>query len=216
MTRANGSGPGSSPKGWSHLGVVARTGVVFLPAAAVGTVGHELGHWLAAWVQGCDPVLHFASVSPHCPLSAPDRVEWLGLAAGPVSTLLCGSVGMLGLHRWRRRSVLVDFKGLAWTVLALFWCRPLFNTGVQLGSVALGLVPSERLQHSDEGRLSIAMGWPAMTLSWVCSVLALGVIIWTTRQMPPDLRGSWAAGALSGSLVGFALWMGVLGPAWMP
>ena len=196
--------------------MVGRTATIFLPAAAVGTVGHELGHWLAAWIQGCEPVLHFASVSPHCPPSLPERVEWLGVAAGPVSTLLCGSVGMLGLFRWRRRAAELDFRGMTWTVLALFWSRPLFNTCVQLGSVGLGLVSSERLTQSDEGRLSVAMGLPCMTLSLVCSLLSLGAIIWTARQVPPDVRGSWAAGALSGALVGFALWMGVLGPAWMP
>ena len=123
---------------------------------------------------------------------------------------------MLGLRRWRRQADGLDLRGVAWTVLALFWSRPLFNTGVQLGSVGLGLVSPERLQHSDEGRLSVAMGLPTMTMSLVCSMLALGVVIWTARQVPADVRGSWAAGALSGALVGFAVWMGVLGPAWMP
>ena len=196
--------------------MVARTGALFVPAAAVGTVGHELGHWLAAWMQGCEPVLHFAWVSPHCSPLLPERVEWLGIAAGPVSTLMCGTAGMVGLHRWRRTADELDFKGVAWTVLTLFWSRPLFNTLVQLGVVGLGLVSPERLLQSDEGRMSAAMGLPTMTMSVVCSLLALGVIVWTTRQVPAAVRGAWAAGALSGALVGFALWMGALGPAWLP
>lgn len=216
MTSDAGSGDTTHPAGWSELGVVARTGAVFLPAATLGTLGHELGHWGMAKLQGCRPVLHFASVSPGCPGRLGPEVEFWGVAAGPLSTLVCGSLGVLGLAWWRRRAVHLDFTGIAWTVLALFWSRPLFNTLVQLGSVALGMVPSERLQRSDEGRLSMMMEWPTMTLSWVCSLWAVGVIAWTASQVPARVRGSWAAGAVSGALAGFALWMGVLGPAWLP
>jgi len=202
--------------GWSHLGVVARTGSVFLPAAAIGTVGHELGHWVSSHLLGCAPVLHFASVSPHCPLDAPPEVELLGVAAGPLSTIVCGTAGMVGLARWQKTAQGLDFKGIGWTVLALFWSRPLFNLIVQLGSVALGLVGPQRLEGGDEARLSMAMGWHPLALSIAFAAMSLGVVVWTAFQIPQRLRGSWAAGAVSGALAGFAVWMGVFGPAWLP
>lgn len=201
---------------WGPLGIVARTALIFLPAATLGTVGHELGHWGAAWALGCAPELHYASVSPHCPPAVVARGDWLGVAAGPASTVLCACAGVLGLHRWRRRADHLDYAGMLWTVLALFWTRPLFNTLVQLGAIALGLLPPEVVHHSDEGQLSVAMGWPPMALSVSSSIVAVGVIAWTTQRVPAAERGPWAAGALSGALVGFAVWMGGLGPVWLP
>ena len=109
--------------------------VVAGAAAALGTVGHELGHWCAAWLAGCAPVLHFAWVTPGCPAELHPALRHLGVAGGPVSSMLAGTLGMVLLNRWRSRGTTLDVEGVAYTVLALFWSRPLFNLLVQLSSV---------------------------------------------------------------------------------
>lgn len=206
----------STANSWSHLGVVTRTAALFTPAAAIGTMGHELGHWIASRIVGCAPILHFASVSPQCPPHVAAGAEFLGVVAGPLSTIACGTAGMVGLARWRAFSKCVDLQGIGWSVLALFWSRPLFNLLMQLGSVGFGRVDPQLLERGDEARLSMALGWHPLALPMLSAGMSIGVVVWTALQFPPRLRGSWAAGAISGALAGFAVWMGVLGPTILP
>ena len=196
--------------------LVVRVALIFLPAVAVGTIAHELGHWVVARLGGCAPVLHFAWVTPSCPPGLQPALRHLGVAGGPVSSMLTGTLGMVLLHRWRVHSSTLDVAGMVYTVLALFWARPLFNLLVQLLSVGLGLATMDDLRHSDEARLSLYLGLPALSLGLVSAALALGVCVWTARCVPVRTRSSWFIGAAIGALSGFVIWMTALGPLVLP
>ncbi len=199
-----------------RFGLVVRVAPVFLPAAAVGTVGHELGHWLASRAAGCAPVLHFAWVSPHCPETVDPVARLWSIAAGPLSTMVCGSVGLGLLLRWRKTATHLDWSGTLWTVLALFWSRQIFNVVVHAGTVALGVAGPRSVSNNDEVRLAVALGLPDLSLGLLTALLGLGVCGWAVWTIPPADRVSWAVGAVMGSLLGFALWMASIGPLLLP
>lgn len=183
----------------------------------MGTLGHELGHFLAATWSGCEPVLHYQSVSPGCAATGiSPTLRLLGVAAGPISSVLTGSIGMVLLARWRRRHPRLDLTGVTLTIVALFWSRPLFNLFVHVGGLAVGALSWSAVGRSDEARLSTALGLPVFTVGGGSAVLAAAVCAWTALQVPAPDRASWGVGAVVGSLVGFAVWMAVLGPAWLP
>lgn len=197
-------------------GLVFRVAAMFVPAAALGTVGHELGHWLVARLQGCAPELHYAFTSVDCPaeLAMADRM-W-GIAAGPVGTMLSGTLGMVGLARWRRGVDRLDLAGVGWSVLALFWSRAVFNFAVHVGALAGGLAAPERLARGDEARLSLFIGGPVWSVGGACAVVALGACAWTIWRIPSPDRLSWFTGVVVGALLGYALWMAQIGPIMMP
>ena len=189
---------------------------MFLPSAALGTLGHELGHWVAARWFGCAPVLHFASVSPNCVEALPRMHEMMGVAVGPLGTMGSGCVGMLMLWRWRQRHTRLELSGIFWSVLALFWSRPAFNLLVQLGLLASGSATLQDTANNDEARLSVWLGLPQFTLGILCTGLAVGACVWVARQIPRVDRPTWLVGAIMGALLGFAVWMGSVGPLLLP
>lgn len=196
---------------------MVRVATVFLPAAAVGTIGHELGHFAVAKALGCAPTLHYASVTAGCLAGQSDpTLRVLGIAAGPVSSMVTGSLGIALLARWRKHHTRLDIPGTIYTVVALFWSRPLFNLLIQVEALTLGGRSWSAVANSDEARISTYLGAPLLTVGVVSAVLSAGVCIWTTAQVPPRDRTGWMTGAVVGSLIGFAVWMAVLGPAWLP
>ena len=210
------SKPHNAPVRSVQLGLVARVATLFLPSAALGTVGHELGHWMAAHWLGCAPVLHFASVSPHCSDALPMGSQMLGVALGPLGTMASGSVGMAMLWRWRQRHQRLDLEGVMWSVLALFWSRPAFNLVVQVVLLVMGHATWQDIAHNDEARLSLWMGLPQLSLGIGFAGVAAGMCLWTALQIPRVDRSTWLVGAVMGALLGFAIWMGPVGPLLLP
>lgn len=193
-----------------------RVAALFVPAAAVGTLGHELGHWGAAWLMGCAPVLHFASVSPTCPPELSEALRHVSVAAGPLSSILTGCLGMGLLHAWRAGARRLDLTGALWSMLALFWSRPLFNLLAHALTVGLQGEAPERFIRSDESRLSLYLGLGPFTLSVAAAACSLLVCLWVAWRIPQPDRIGWLTGAVIGALLGFALWMTSIGPMLLP
>ena len=127
-----------------------------------------------------------------------------------------GMLGLAGLWRWSRVQPRLDLVGTLWSMLAMFWARPLFNLGVQMGAFVLGLAPWEVVVRSDEGRLSRMLLLPELSLGLATALIAMLACGWALRCIPSADRLSWFLGALVGSLLGFALWMRPIGPMLLP
>ena len=205
------TGPAPRRLDLSLANVAAWTGL-FLPMAALGTVAHESAHWAAARALGCAPVLHFASTTSGCgPAGA---AGLLVTAAGPLQTMLTGSLGLAGL--WALRARPWGRGHMIALLLAFFWTRQPFNTsGLLLLSLGPGGAPA-RLLQGDEQRLSAALGLPPLTLAVATGLLGLAAAGLATAAVPRAQRSAFALGAILGALFGFALWMQILGPALLP
>ncbi len=206
----------------------ALVGVLFLPMATVGTLSHEAGHWLAARALGCQPILHYASVTYRC-ASRPLTEVWqaaLLTAGGPLQTTITGTLGLAWLFYLRRarpqRAGLtggagpLGRAGWAAALLALFWSRELFNAlALALGWLILQR-PSAFLLAGDEQKLSMLADLPLGTISAITGVAGAGVCLAVVGLTPRAWRLPLLCGGVAGSLVGFAAWMFLAGPLLLP
>jgi len=190
--------------------------LVFLPMAAVGTQIHEWGHYGAALALGWSPELHHGSVSFGAPRVAgaygTEGERLIATAMGPLTNMAIGTLGLgaLWLRRRDRAGESLDVGDWLATVAALFWSRQLFNLLQLLVVAGLGSGGT----GGDEARIARALGLPYWGLDAVGGGLAAVVCLRVLAWMP---RPVWfSAGAATGSLVGFALWFGWLGPVLLP
>lgn len=140
---------------------------------------------------------------------------WI-LAAGPLQTVLTGTFGLLMLLRRRKWSQgILSFSQWILVFLSLFWLRQVFNP---LVSVFTELVSPDGVWFGgDELRLSSSLGWWSGSFSIVLGALGLLVVSYVyLRVVPIRLRLTFLLSAISGSILGFILWMRVVGPWCLP
>lgn len=210
---------GTGPAGAARLG---RVFLLFLPMAALGTLAHEAGHVGVARALGRETRLHHGcmeSWEPPGAVHTPEQVrrrDHLVTLGGPASTVLAGTLGLLWLVHLRRREGRDSPPGpAAWcaTLLALFWSRQVANPLMGLAAWALrGAWPAS----GDEAVLARDWGVPEAMTSGVPGLLGLAACVAVVLLHPPPERARLVAGGVSGSVAGFALWYGLLGPWLLP
>lgn len=206
----------------SPIARLGRVFLLFLPMAALGTLAHEAGHVGVARALGRETRLHHGcmeSWEPPGAALAPEQLrrrEDLVTLGGPASTALAGTLGLLWLVHLRRREGRDSPPGpLAWcaTLLALFWSRQVANPLMGLAAWALrGAWPTS----GDEAVLARAWGRSEWLTSGLPGLLGLAVCVAVVLLHPPRERARLVAGGVSGSVAGFGLWYGLLGPWLLP
>ena len=136
---------------------------------------------------------------------------------GPLQTMLTGTLGLLLLW-WRKKKRQIDgWRLVDWlfVYLALFWSREPFNLAFSLskrimtgsGSFFSG---DEKIisnhYHLYEGFFSIVLG---VLGAIICSYVVFKII-------PSDKRLHFFLGGLIGGLLGYWLWMCLVGPVVLP
>lgn len=138
-------------------------------------------------------------------------------AGGPLQTILTGLFG-LGLLYYRQSSQKqYGFKTLDWLAifLALFWLREVFNLFTSIASECLS--PNGTWFGGDEYILARDLNlWPGSiaTLAGLAGLAISLVVIF--KFIPRHLRLSFLASGFFGGLLGFYLWMKLLGPVILP
>jgi hypothetical protein len=216
---------------------------MFVPLPAVGTLSHELGHMVVARWLGHETRLHYAALSHEGDLSLyagrcgpPPTTEPEGLAygaclqravdrdsllislGGPLQTMITGTIGLLWLLWDRRQRTSTDPLGRSgWcaVLLALFWMRQLWNQSWYvlrwLGGTAAAPI------GGDEARISQLVGLPVWSMSAATALIGLIVCaVVVGYGVPSPQRRSLLIAGGAGSLLGFWLWMDVLGPYLLP
>lgn len=195
-----------------------QTAGVFLPLAFVGTMVHEAGHMSVAEALGYEAQLHYDSMSwwPELGAPPPNGHRVAVALGGPLTNMLIGTAGLAWLIRLRRHEDReARLTGRSWcaSVLALFWSRQAFNAALALGRVGT----SGEWRPSDELMLAAHWGLPAGSLSLGTGLVGLGVYAFVVlRLLPPSMTRSFLAGGLVGSMAGYGLWYGWLGPIVLP
>jgi hypothetical protein len=133
---------------------------------------------------------------------------------GPAQTLLTGTAGLLGLVWLRHRPF--GRAHLPWLFLGLFWSRQVFNAAAWTVFRVFELAPPAQLARGDAFRIAAWLGIPATT--WLFGTALLGVLAlgWILRRLPRSQRVPFVVGGGTGSLLGYAVWMEILGPALLP
>ncbi len=192
---------------------------LFILFTIIGTLSHELGHYIMARILGYEAIIHYGSTSYDLPDTGVSRSgfpymhQLLITCAGPIQTMVTGIFGLMTL-RFRESITLRKFYLYDWIAvfMSLFWLRELFNlshTGYQLLQGSLGT--------DDEIRIAQMLGLPPLSLTSVLGFLALGIALFVVfKIVPEDMRLTFILSGLIGGLLAFELWMHRLGPLLLP
>ena len=191
-----------------------RRWALSLAAASIALVPvcivlHELGHLLTALLLGFpNPEFHFSAVSPG---DVTQQEQWelgtVGLA-GPLATLLLTVLGISAHRRW---------QGSVWPFALAIAAASRFAVAVPFSLVNIFVrMSGQRLSPPafDEQKAAEALGWSGEFLLGLTSATLLIVVGWLVVKLP----NRWLSlpALLAGTVAGWALWMGALGPALFP
>jgi hypothetical protein len=138
---------------------------------------------------------------------------------GPLQTMLFGSLGLIALI-WRRKklgSTSLNWKDWSLIFLALFWLRQVFNLTHALIDELISPNGSPFGIRGDEVSLSRRFGLWEGTLPISTGVLGVLVALLVIfKYVPRDNRFTFIISGLTGSVLGYVLWMVWLGPVVLP
>lgn len=190
----------------------------FIFATVVGTLTHELGHYVVAEFLGYDAEIHYGATGiVKAPVNGkPSDSFWITLG-GPMQTMLTGSIGLVLIFINRKSfSVSKTLFGWQWFLIfiALFWLRQTANLTTWIGGYLLRGNFSGR---GDEIRLAKYLGlpnWLILSFTGLIGLTILTVIIF--KVVPVKQRLTIIVSGLFGGIVGYILWLDVLGKVIIP
>jgi hypothetical protein len=192
----------------------------FIAATIIGTLSHEFGHFLVARSMGFDPRINYAMTwltESGSARTMTDREAFLFTLGGPLQTLLTGTTGLVLLVLFRRSFFAVERLSFGqWLVifLSLFWLRQVANL---VGWLVNYLRTGQFTRRADEIKLSetlhLPLGFLLVITAMIGAIISAIVIF---KFIPLHQRFTFILSGLVGGVVGFALWMGILGEMIMP
>jgi hypothetical protein len=143
--------------------------------------------------------------------------EWMCIhVAGPLQTMLTGTIGLLLLFRCRKKNVgaeRLSFGQWMLVFLSLFWLRELLTLA---SAVSLSLQYKMRMNH-DEFAIARYLHWNPWMLAGAAATFALlGFWLVTFRFVPGKQRLTFIIAMFTGGITGVYLWFGLLGPKLLP
>lgn len=192
--------------------IIVKYFLIFLPIPIIGTLLHEVGHYLVAISFGYPAEIHYAYCSYNCGQDC-DSINTIYMTwGGPIATWLQSSIPFLILvtyYKKEKRSKFVkDLPPLFITLLcfASFCARFIFNA---VGGIFRGF-------QGDEGRLSRFYGLFPGTIILIFASLAVILLLYLLYMIPNNMRIYILLGAISGAVLGYYLWYYLLGAALLP
>ncbi len=189
-------------------------------------LSHELAHFIVSKTFGYSPALSYdhtdfgfpkasnsAGIIYHVPIY---HQIWI-LAAGPLLTMIIGSVGMLLLFIYRtpeRRNELLTKREWLLVLIASFWVRQMINGIIWFFRIGFSYKISLR---SDEMKISGLLDWPLWSIfipSAVLAAIIFGVLI--LKFIPLNYRLSYLLAVLTGGIMVELLWLQWVGPVVLP
>jgi len=141
---------------------------------------------------------------------------WIRLG-GPIQTIGIGIIG-LTLLLWRRPLMIRNGLSLIdWLCifLSLFWLREIFNLLMSVGSEMIS--PNGSYFGGDEKYISFELGLWEGTVPIIIGTLGLSISLFVIfRCIPNRFRSTFIASGFIGGILGFVLWLKILGPKILP
>jgi hypothetical protein len=179
--------------------------------APLTIVLHEVGHYAAAlWVGSHNPVLHYSWTDPgNLPAKGASTDGVIGLAGPAVTIILslfaCAWILWRGPARWAFALAICAVSRFVVAVPYTLLKIVVLLTGGSLGAPAF-----------DEYKVGAALGWSGDALLASTAIVLIGVLLFVGRRLPAGERSAAWPGLLSGTTLGWACWMLLLGPALLP
>lgn len=187
----------------------------FIFTTIIGTLSHECGHYIAATLMGIKAHISYGMTSFIHYSKNVSSNEWLWIiVAGPLQTMLTGTVGFLLLFKFVKPTSNLSFTQWILVFLALFWLRQPANL---FSGIANLLATGNYPQNGDEIKLSRHFNIPGLAISIVTAII--GIIISTIvvfKFVPVNQRFTFILAGITGGLIGAFVWLCWLGPVIMP
>lgn len=192
----------------------------FIAATIIGTLSHELGHYIVAKSQGYDARINYgatfwSSPDPNHPIIPSSPIAMT--LGGPIQTMFTGAIGLVLLYSYRKKFYHADkLSHGQWSIifLSLFWLRQTANFCTWLGGYFLNGNFSSR---SDEIRIANYFDLPNWTVISITAIIGAFVLaIITFKFIPPRQRTTFLTAGLTGGIAGFYLWLIQFGKYIMP
>lgn len=191
----------------------------FILATITGTVTHELAHYITASITGHPAQLHYASTTVLAIDGKPmiDSESFLITLAGPLQTMITGSIGFLLLLIYRKsfqRGDRLHTSQWLMVFVSLFWLRQVAVFLLWIGNY---LVTGETSGRGDEIKLSRYLslpGWFLISITAVTGICITLIIIF--RFIPVKQRKVFIVSGITGGIAGYLLWMQWLGQLFIP
>lgn len=192
----------------------------FIAATIIGTLSHELGHYIVAKYQGYDARINYgatfwSSPDPNNPIIPSSPIAMT--LGGPVQTILTGTIGLLLLFIYRKNFRSADKLSYGqWLIifLSLFWLRQTANFCTWLGGYFINGTFSSR---GDEIRIANYFELPAWTVISITAIIGAFILaVITFKFIPTRQRTTFLTAGLLGGIAGFYLWLIQFGKYIMP
>ena len=149
-----------------------------------------------------------------------ERLESNGLLVtigGPLQTIFTGIIGLIILL-WRRKQIHQNgLKIIDWLAvfLSLFWLREVFNLSMSVGREIIS--PNGTSFGGDEKIISQGFELWSGTFPILLGLLGLLISIFVIFKIIPNkIRLTFILSGFIGGIIGFILWMNIIGPKLIP
>jgi hypothetical protein len=182
--------------------------LLFVPATIVA---HELGHLTAAAALGFpDVALHFSSISHGDIAGKPAWTNGVVGLSGPLVTVIitlvaCAAIALRG--------------GPPWAFALAISAASRFVVGVPYTMVSIALLLGNRRlapPEFDEHKAASALGWSGDAVLGFTALFLIAILVWIGYRLPRGERIAAWPGLLVGTVLGWALWMGLVGRFVLP
>lgn len=190
--------------------------VSFIAITAAGTLLHESAHYLTAKSLGYAAQLHYGLTTYEGVPENSTHSFYITLA-GPLQTMLIGTIGILFLLVYRKNfqnKTALSVNQWAIVFTTLFWLRQVMNFAVWMGGYWLNGNFSD---SPDEIRLAQQLELPVWSITCLTAITGLIILAWVFFKFIPDKQKmTFILSGFTGGLVGYVLWLKILGPLLMP
>ncbi|MAM22319.1 MAG: hypothetical protein CL817_01115 [Croceibacter sp.] len=132
---------------------------------------------------------------------------------GPLQTIFTGIIGLIILI-WRRKQIHQNgLKIIDWLAvfLSLFWLREFFNLAMSIGHEIIS--PNGTWFSGDEKNISQGFEIWSGTFPIILGLLGLLISIFVIFKIIPNkIRLTFILSGFIGGIIGFILWMNIIGP----
>lgn len=186
---------------------------LFLVVPIIGTILHEVGHYIAAIVQGYEAEIYYAFCSSTISPSLDPAQYFIFIVGGPTATWIQSLIPfflLLILYPKERRE---SFDGkypasfMFLMAFASFAGRFVFNAG---GYILQGS------PNMDEVKMANYLGLPEAVFVYLFGVIGIAVLLGLIYIIPKRDRITVTLSCILGSVSGYLLWYEFLGPLIMP
>ena len=190
---------------------------IFFTIPIIGTLAHELGHYLAAIINGQPAGIAYAYTYYIGPdLLTPYQHFWVTMA-GPISTWVTAIIG-LTVILWKYRPMHQESEkaiGVGQTsalIITSFGIRFIFNAcGYFILTIILGQSSS-----ADEVHIAQYLGLSPDLLMYGSGIIALIMLLIALYYIPRHQRYIILIGGIIGGVLGYLFWYYWIGPIILP